>query len=713
MQQNLRLPGLALGAALIVTAAVAGDVPLTYPATRRVNHTDDYHGTKVPDPYRWLEEDVRQSKEVAAWVAAQNRVTNAYLQAILERAGIKQRLTELWNYEKQSAPSRVAGRYLFTRNDGLQNQAVLLLQETLGGPARVLLDPNTWSKDGTVSMPGWVASDDGKYLAYGRSEAGSDWETWQVLDVDSATTLPDELKWIKYGNAAWTRDGRGFFYGRYPEPKKGGQFQEVNLNQQVYYHRVGTPQASDVLVYRLPEHPEWGFGPTVTEDGRYLVLSIDKGSTDPKNRITYRDLDEPYALPVDLIDTFDNEYTFVGNDGAVFYFKTDLDAPRGRVIAIDTRKPARENWKELIPQGKDNLTAVSLLGNLFVASYLKDASTQVKVHQLDGSFVREVGLPGLGTATGFSGRRTEAETFYLFSSFATPPSIYRYDVVTGASKLVRRSKVKFDPTGYEVEQVFYPSSDGTKVPLFVTHRKGLALDGSNPTLLYGYGGFNVPMTPEFSIGVAGWLELGGVYAQACLRGGGEYGEDWHQAGAKKNKQRVFDDFIAAAEWLIEHKYTRSDKLAVKGESNGGLLIGAVMTQRPGLFGACLAEVGVMDMLRFHQFTSGRFWVDEYGSADDPEQFATLRAYSPYHNVKKGTKYPPTLVMTADTDDRVVPGHSFKFAAALQYAQAGPAPVLARIETDAGHGGGKPTAKQIEEVADAWAFLVKNLKMKVK
>ncbi len=479
----------------------------------------------------------------------------------------------------------------------------------------------------------------------------------------------------------------------------------------MYYHRLGTPQSDDVLVYRRPDHPDWNFGANVTEDGRYLILTISKG-TNHQYRITYKDLAEPYAMPVDLIEDFDNEYSFVGNDGPIFYFKTDLKAPRGRLIAIDTRKPARDNWKEIIPETKENLSGVGLVGNLFVAHYLKDAQTQIKLYGIDGAFVREVELPGIGSAGGFGGKRTDTETFYVFSSFATPPSIYRYDLITGKSKLVRRANVKFNPDDYEVKQVFYGSKDGTKVPMFITAKKGIQLDGSNPTLLYGYGGFNIPLTPGFDIRRVAWLELGGVYVQANLRGGGEYGKEWHEAGTKLRKQNVFDDFIAAAEWLIDNKYTRPDKLAIQGGSNGGLLVGAVMTQRPDLFGACLPAVGVMDMLRFHKFTAGRFWVDDYGSPDNPEEFKALYAYSPYHNLKKGTKYPATLVTTADTDDRVVPAHSFKFIAKLQYCQAGDAPVLARIETRAGHGAGKPTAKQIEEVADQWAFLVKNLNMKV-
>jgi prolyl oligopeptidase len=698
-----------LAGVLVAGVVAAGDIKLAYPPTKRVDHIDDYHGVKVADPYRWLEQDVRKAPEVAAWVAAQNAVTFAYLKSIPQREAIQRRLTELWNYERFSAPHKVAGRYYFSKNNGLQNQSVLYSLDRLDGEARVVLDPNTWSKDGTVALSGTAFSDDGKYVAYGVAEAGSDWQTWRVLSLETGKLLDDEVKWVKYGGATWTKDGRGFFYSRYDEPKSEAQFQSLTFNQKVYYHRAGTPQADDVLVYRRPDHPDWGFSAAVTEDGRYLILTTHVG-TAYKYRITYKDLEEPYAAPVDLIDHFDNEYSFVGNDGPVFFFKTDLDAPRGRLIAIDIRKSDKANWKEVLPQAKEALSHVQLVGNLFVAAYLKDAKTQVKMYTLGGQWVREVELPGIGSASGFGGKRTDTETFYSFSSFATPPSIYHYDMVTGKSTLFRQAKVKFQPDEYEVKQVFYSSKDGTRVPMFLTHKKGIALDGSNPTLLYGYGGFAIPLTPSFSAARIAWLEMGGVYAVANLRGGSEYGEEWHLAGTKLHKQNVFDDFLAAAQWLIDNKYTQPAKLAIEGRSNGGLLVGACMTQRPDLFGACLPGVGVMDMLRFHQFTAGRFWTDDYGSADNPHEFKALLAYSPYHNLKDDTRYPATLVTTADTDDRVVPGHSFKFAARLQHAQAGPAPVLIRIETRAGHGAGKPTTKMIEEVADEYAFLVKNLQM---
>lgn len=683
---------------------------LRYPETRKVEVVEDYHGVSVADPYRWLEDDVRQSKDVAAWVEAQNKVTFAYLESIPQREAIRRRLTDLWNYEKMSAPVKVGGRYFFTRNDGLQNQSVLYVREQLDGPARLLLDPNTWSKDGTVAISGTALSDDGRYLAYGVAEAGSDWTTWKVLDVDSGKMFPDELKWIKFSGASWTADGKGFFYSRFPEPPPGAAFQGLNLNMKLYYHRLGTPQSEDVLVYHRPDQPRWGINATVTEDGRYLIISVNDGTTSRKVRIVYKDLQEPYGLPIELIDNHDNKYFFIGNDGPVFYFLTDYNAQKYQVIAIDTRKPEKKDWKTLIPETADTLTDVNLVGNVFICIYLKDARTQVKIHDLEGRFIREVDLPGIGTASGFSGKRSDTITFYTFSSFATPPSIYSYNILTGESRLYWRAKVKFNPDDYEVKQVFYTSKDGTRVPMFISHKKGIKLDGNNPTLLYGYGGFNIPLTPAFSVSRLQWMEMGGVFAVANIRGGGEYGEAWHRAGTRLQKQNVFDDFIAAAEYLIREKYTRPEKLAIQGGSNGGLLVGACMTQRPDLFGACLPAVGVMDMLRFHKFTAGRYWVDDYGSSENPQEFRELYRYSPYHALLRNgpRRYPATLVTTADTDDRVVPGHSFKFAAALQAMQTGPAPVLIRIETKAGHGAGKPTSKIIEEIADQWAFLVKNL-----
>ena len=710
---------IALTAGLVMAGVVSNSLSLSaqeknlvYPRTKTVEQVDEFHGTKVADPYRWLEEDVRTSKDVADWVEAQNKVTFDFLTSIPQRAAIQQRMTELWNYEKIGAPFKRGGRYYFFRNDGLQNQSVLFRQNTLTSEPSILLDPNSWSADGTIALSGSAFSDDGRYVAYGVQDAGSDWNTWKIMEIESGKILDDELKWVKFSGAVWTPDSQGFFYARYPQPEEGAAFQSLNTNMKVYYHRVGSPQSSDVLVYERPDHPEWGFQLSVSEDGHYLIITVWVG-TDDRFRIVVKDLKEPYGLPFELIDNFDHEYSFIDSDDQVLYFKTNVDAPLRRVIAIDLKHPARENWKEVIPQTENALDSVGIVGNMFVCDYLKDAKTQVRLHAIDGTFVREVEFPGIGTATGFDGRRKDTDTFYSFSSFALPPTTYRYNMITGVSELFRKADVKFNPDDYETSQVFYTSKDGTKVPMFQCHKKGLKLDGTNPTLLYGYGGFNISITPSFSVSRLTWMEMGGVLAVANLRGGGEYGETWHKSGTKQKKQNVFDDFIAAAEWLIEHKYTSSKKLAIQGGSNGGLLVGACMTQRPDLFGACLPAVGVMDMLRFHKFTAGRFWTDDYGSADNPDEFTALRAYSPYHNLKGGTQYPATLITTADTDDRVVPGHSFKFAAQLQASQSGTAPSLIRIETRAGHGAGKPTAKIIEEASDQWAFLVKTLGMDVK
>ena len=697
---------------LVPSPLTAQEQNLVYPPTKTVEQVDEFHGTKVEDPYRWLEDDVRTSKDVADWVEAENKLTFDFLKSIPQRETIQKRMTELWNYEKIGAPFLRGGRYYFSRNDGLQNQNVLFRQDTLESEAQVLLDPNAWSKDGTIALSGSAFSDDGRYVAYGVQDAGSDWNTWKIMEIASGKVLDDELKWVKFSGADWTPDSRGFFYARYPQPEADAAFQSLNTNMKVYYHRVGTPQSSDVLVYERPDHPDWGFQLSVSEDGHYLIITVWVG-TDDRYRIVVKDLTEPYGLPYELIDNFEHEYSFVGNDDQVLYFQTNVDAPLRRVIAIDLKKPAHENWKEIIPQTENALDGVGIVGNMFVCNYLKDAKTQVRLHQMDGTFVREVAFPGIGTASGFDGRRKDTDTFYSFSGFALPTTIFRYNMITGESKLFRKADVKFNPDDYETSQIFYTSKDGTKVPMFLCHKKGLKLDGANPTLLYGYGGFNISITPSFSVSRLTWMEMGGVLAVANLRGGGEYGEPWHKAGTKQNKQNVFDDFISAAEWLIANKYTSPKKLAIQGGSNGGLLVGACMTQRPDLYGACLPAVGVMDMLRFHKFTAGRFWTDDYGSADVAEEFPALQKYSPYHNLKGGTQYPATLITTADTDDRVVPGHSFKFAAQLQASQSGTAPTLIRIETRAGHGAGKPTAKIIEEASDQWAFLVKTLGMDVK
>ncbi|MCH8922655.1 MAG: S9 family peptidase [Planctomycetes bacterium] len=689
-------------------SAKTEDKKLTYPKTRKGDHLDDYHGRKIADPYRWLED--ADSQETTAWVKAQNELTFGFLKNIPQREAIRKRLTKLWNYERFGTPRRRGGRYFYSRNDGLQNQSVLYTAHSLDEEPRVLLDPNTLSDDGTVALSGQSVSDDGRLMAYGLSTAGSDWQEWKVLDVATGKHLADHLKWIKFSSASWTSDGKGFYYSRYDEPKEDEKLTGTNYFQKLYYHRIGEKQEKDRLVYERPDEKEWGFSGDVTEDGRYLVIGVWRGS-ERKNQVFIKHLANNDTPVVELITGFDSQYAFVGNDGEKLYFRTDSGAPRGRLIAVNLSEPLPTDWQQVIPQADEVLQDVNFVGDRFISLYLKDAQTQVKVFDTAGKLLREVELPGIGSAGGFGGRREDRETFYWFTSYTAPATIYRYDVETGESTLFRQPKVDFDPNRYETRQVFYNSKDGTRVPMFVTLRKGLKLDGSNPTLLNGYGGFNISLTPSFTVRNAIWLEMGGIYAVPNLRGGGEYGRAWHTAGMREKKQNVFDDFIAAAEWLIENKYTSSQRLAISGGSNGGLLVGACMTQRPELFAAVLPAVGVMDMLRFHKFTIGWAWVGEYGSSDDKAQFENLLEYSPLHNLKPGVHYPPTLVTTADHDDRVVPAHSFKFIATLQAAQAGPAPVLIRVEVKAGHGAGKPTTKQIEEGADKLAFLVKVLGMK--
>ncbi len=695
----------AVAALLIGCATTTRPSRVAYPDTRQMPQVDDYHGVEVADPYRWLEDD--NSTETKAWVEAQNKVTFGYLEQIPERAAIKARLTQLWNYERYGVPFKQGGRYFYAKNDGLQNQSVLYTMTSLEAEPQVLLDPNQLSADGTVALSGYTITDDGKLMAYGLSSAGSDWQEWKVREVQTGQDLPDHVNWVKFSSASWTKDGRGFFYSRYDEPTEATKLTKANYYHKLYFHRLGTPQAEDTLVYHRPDKKDWNFYGGVTDDDRYLIITASQG-TDPKNRVLYQDLQQPNSPVGELLMEFDADYTFIDNDGPVFWFKTDLNAPRHRVIAIDVTRPGRANWKEIIPQAPETLARVSVVNHQFICSYLKDARSQVKIFGLDGRFIREVALPGLGSTGGFGGQRNDTETFYSFTSYTSPGTIFRYDLTTGTSTVFRRPEVDFNPDDYETRQVFFASKDGTRVPMFISHRKGLKLNGRNPTLLYGYGGFNISLTPGFSVANLAWMEMGGVYAVPNLRGGGEYGEEWHRAGTKLQKQNVFDDFIAAAEWLIANKYTSPKKLAISGGSNGGLLVGVCMTQRPDLFAATLPAVGVMDMLRFHKFTIGWAWTSDYGSADDPDEFKALYAYSPLHNLKPGMKYPATMVTTADHDDRVVPAHSFKFAAALQAAQAGKSPTLIRIETKAGHGAGKPTAKLIEEAADKWAFLVKEL-----
>jgi prolyl oligopeptidase len=712
MQRRLTLIAslmLTQGAAMAQTCTA--DAPaLTYPVTRTVDQQDNYHGATVADPYRWLED--ANSAETVAWVTAQNQLTQGYLAQIPGRDAIKARLTKLWNYERFSVPFKEGGRYFYSRNDGLQNQSVLYTMKSLADMPRLLLDPNTLAADGTVALAGLAVSPNGKYLAYSTAASGSDWNEIRVRDIDSGRDVADHIKWVKFSRTAWLHDGSGFFYSRYDEPTEAGKLAAVNYFQKLYFHKIGTPQSADTLVYDRPDNKDWGFSAEVTEDGRFLVITASQG-TENKNRVFYKDLKQKDGKVVGLLEDFDAAYNFVGNDGQVFYFHTERNAPRGRIVAIDVRKPAVLSWKQVVPESGSTLVSASLVNNQLLVDYLSDAHSLVKVFDLRGKPLHDIALPGLGTASGFSGKRTDTETFYAYTSFTTPSTIYRHDLKSNKSSVYRQPKVDFDPSGYETRQEFYTSRDGTRVPMFIVAKKGIKYDGTNPTYLYGYGGFNVSLTPTFSVANLAWLEMGGVYVMANLRGGGEYGEQWHEAGTKLKKQNVFDDFIGAAEWLVAHKVTSPAKLAIGGGSNGGLLVGAAMTQRPELFAAAIPQVGVLDMLRFHKFTIGWAWTSDYGSSDNADEFKALVKYSPLHNLKKGACYPATMITTADHDDRVVPAHSFKFAAAAQAAQAGQpgaAPILIRIDSKAGHGAGKPTTKQIEEVADRWGFLTRALHM---
>jgi len=732
---------------------------LKYPVAAKGTQVDDYHGVKIADPYRWLEDT--DSPETKAWVEAENAVTFGYLNGIPERAAIRNRLTQLWNYARYGAPTKSGGRYFQYQNTGLQNQSVLFVRDGNSG-WRVLVDPNMLSADGTVALSGTEPSPDGHQLAYATSASGSDWQEIHVRNVDNGRDIADDLKWVKFSGISWTKDNKGFFYERYDEPKEGNTLTNVNRGQKVYYHRINKPQSSDELIYERKDQPDWLFDTQVTEDGTFAIITVFQG-TDERTRLYYIFLGDNPKKPqlnnpvVRLIDRLDATYDFVGNIGDNFLVRTDLAAPKARIVSIDINNELPNRWTTVIPEGKDALTSSRIIGKRLVASYLQDAHSSVRLFGLPQDrgnirrgpsggapggpsggvnrtgnpsgalpdtlrdarrsgfgypFLGELPLPGIGTVSSITGKPGDDEMFYQYTSYLSPSTVYRYDLKRNQNQPYAIPKLPVDFSQFETKQVFYTSKDGTRVPMFITSKKGIALDGNNPTLLYAYGGFNISQTPSFSSANLAWLEMGGIYAVANLRGGGEYGKTWHDAGMLDKKQNVFDDFIAAAEYLIREKYTSTPKLAISGGSNGGLLVGAVITQRPELFGAALPAVGVMDMLRFNKFTIGWAWTSDYGSPDDPKQFAVLRAYSPLHNIKPGAHYPPTLITTADHDDRVVPGHSFKFAATLQAAQAGPAPVLIRIETKAGHGAGKPTTKQIEESADKFAFLVRNLNVRV-
>jgi prolyl oligopeptidase len=700
---------LTVSAAMTLSLTQSDTPKISYPVARKVAQVDDFFGTKVADPYRWLEDS--DSADTRAWIDAENKVTFDYLSKVPERARIKDRLTQIWNYERYGTPSREGSWYIFARNTGLQPQSVLFKTKSLGADPEVLIDPNTLSKEGTVALGGVSFTQDGRYMAYSLAASGSDWLEWRVRDVAASTDLPDLVKWSKFSGASWLKDGSGFYYSRYDQPK-GEALQALNKNQKVFFHKLGTGQDQDVLVYERPDQPDWGFGADVTEDGRFLLISQSEG-TDNRNRVFVRDLSKPGSAIEPFLNDFDATYNVVGNDGDTFYVLTNKDAPRFRLVAIAKAKPAADAWKTLVPEapGKAVLEGVTMVDDQFVAIWMTDAHHAIRVYSLDGRPGAEVALPTLGSVSGLTGRRAHKEMFYSFGSFLYPTAVYRYDFAAGRSSVFKKPSLSFDPARFETVQVFYPSKDGTQIPMFLTFKKGLEKNGQNPVLLYGYGGFNIATMPAFSPAAAGWLEMGGVYAVANLRGGGEYGQAWYDAGRLQHKQNVFDDFIAAAEYLIRERYTSTPKLAIHGASNGGLLVGACLTQRPDLFGAALPAVGVMDMLRFDKFTIGWAWRSDYGQPDkNKADFETVMKYSPLHNIKPGTKYPATMVTTADHDDRVVPLHSFKFTATLQAAQAGPAPILIRIETQAGHGAGKPVDKVIEERADMYGFLLRELKM---
>jgi prolyl oligopeptidase len=685
---------------------VPRDPDLAYPDARRGDDIDVYHGVTIADPYRWLED--MESTETRAWIGAQNQITASHLSQIAARPWLLGRLEEVWNYERWGVPSREGELLVVSRNDGLQNQSPIYALDR-EGRERLLIDPNGLSSDGTVALAGTTFSHDGAKLAYGVSASGSDWQTWRVQDVATGAATTHELSWIKFTPPTWAHDGKGLYYARYDAPKAGQGLSGENYDQKLFYHRLGTPQSADTLVYARSDQPKWGFEPEVSEDGRWLVITVKIG-TDPKTNILVQDLRRPPKARrvVPLREGFAARWRFVGSDGDTLWLLTDERAPRGKLVAISASRPGPA--KVVIPESMRTLVDVSVVGDRFIANYLDSAQSRVAIHRLDGTLERELELPGIGTVAGFTGKRRDRETYFSFTGFATPTEIWKLDLGTGTSSNWRRPTVAFDPAQYVTEQVFYASADGTRVPMFLSYRRGLQRDGNNPTYLFGYGGFNISLTPTFSPANLVWMEMGGIYAVPNLRGGGEFGEAWHRAGTKLEKQNVFDDFIAAAEYLVQEKYTKPQRLGIGGRSNGGLLVGAVMTQRPDLFGAALPGVGVLDMLRFHKFTIGWAWASDYGSVDNPDEFAALLAYSPYHNVRADTAYPPTLVYTADHDDRVVPAHSYKFTAALQNAQTGRAPVLIRVDTKSGHGAGKPTRKQIEEWADLWSFLVYHLRV---
>ncbi|PCD02414.1 S9 family peptidase [Sphingomonas spermidinifaciens] len=683
--------------------------PISYPATDKVPVTETLFGETVADPYRWLENDVRTDPKVAAWVAAQNQATDAYLATLPGRAAFKARLKQLFDYERVGVPEKKGGRYFYARNSGLQNQAVLYVRDSLNGEGRVLIDPNTWAKDGATALGEYEPSEDGRHLVYAIQDGGSDWRTVRVLDVATGRPLADELKWVKFSNLTWAKDGSGFFYSRFPAPDAAQQFQALNENQSVYFHKLGTAQADDRLVYATPETPKRGHSTQLSDDGRWLIVTTSEG-TDNRYEVTLVDLADPAWKPRTLIRGLEHEWGYMGNQGTRFWWTTNKGAPRSKVVSMDIADAAPVT-RDVVPEDSAVIESAGVVGGQIVLVYMVDAKSEVRRYDMEGRLLGKLALPGVGTVTGIRGEHDDAEAFYAFTSFNVPTTIYRLDMKSGTATPWATPKVAFDPSRYGVEQRFYTSKDGTRVPMFVVRRKDVT--GPAPTMLWGYGGFNVSYTPAFSAARIAWLEQGGVFVLANIRGGGEYGKAWHDGGRLKNKQNVFDDFIAAGEYLIAQGITKKDGLAIQGGSNGGLLVGAVVNQRPDLFAAALPAVGVMDMLRFDRFTAGRYWVDDYGYPSKVEDFKVLRAYSPYHNVTAGKTYPAILATTADTDDRVVPGHTFKYTAQLQASDIGPKPHLVRIETRAGHGSGKPTDKVIEETADLYAFAAKWTGLEIK
>jgi prolyl oligopeptidase len=676
---------------------------LDYPETLRQDVEDDYFGTIVKDPYRWLEDDM--SAETKEWVISQNELTFGYLETIPFRTKIQDRLTQIWDYPKISAPVKKGDRYFYYKNDGLQNQSVLYYKNTLDGHEIELLDPNKLAEDGSIALASTAVSDDGKYLTYLVSKSGSDWREAYVRDIETGEDLEDHIKWIKFSGVAWYEDG--FFYARYPEPDKGSELTGENMNSKVYYHKLGDTQDKDILIYEDTDNPQYGFSVGTTENQELLIISVSK--TTSGNALYYKDLTKPHSMVTKLINDFDNDFYVMDYEDNKLVLYTNYEAPKYRLIEVDLNKPDRKNWKDIISEDESVLRSANFFKDKIIANYMEDAKSVIKIFERNGEFLYNLDVSIIGTISGFSGEKEDNFTFFTVTSFTTPATIYKYDIANNKSTVYQKSEIDFDTDEYITKQIFYKSKDGTEIPMFIVHKKGIALDGNNPTLLYGYGGFNISLTPHFSVSRLVWLEQGGVYAVANIRGGGEYGEKWHKAGTLMQKQNVFDDFIAAAEYLVDEEYTSPKRLAIQGGSNGGLLVGAVINQRPDLFAVALPAVGVMDMLRYHLFTIGRYWAVDYGMSEDSEEmFNYLYAYSPLHNIKEGVDYPAVLVTTGDHDDRVVPAHSFKYISELQYKHTGETPVMVRIETEAGHGAGKPTYKAIEEISDILSFTFYNM-----